>query len=83
MDKNFIESLKDLSESNIEKRLKEKGFTRCSSPFVMAGQAIPESVLPMGNENHKEVLFIDYNIIRPSQYHPHKCYAIYIRKNEL
>lgn len=80
MDKDFIESLRGLSEGEIEKKLKELGYKKGSAEFNMASQPVTRAVLPRGSESHKEVLFLDYNVIRPEQYDPHQCYAIFFKK---
>ena len=79
MDKKFIDSLRGLSESELEKKLKEFGYSRCSAGFTMINQEITKAVLPRGNQTHKEVLFVDYSIIKPQQYDPHQCYAIFVK----
>lgn len=79
MDKKFIESLKGLPESELVKRLLAEGYKGCSVPFMMADNEVTRAVLPKGSQRHKEVLFLDYNIIRPKQYNPHECYAIFVK----
>ena len=79
MDRDFIESLRGLSESDIESKLKKLGYSRCSVQFQMANDLVTRAFLPRGNETHMEVLVIDYSIIRPKQYDPHECYALFVK----
>ena len=79
MDKEFIKSLRGLSEAEIEKKLKDLGYQRGSVGFMMANQEVTRAVLPRGSERHKEVLILDYSVIRPEQYDPHECYAIFFK----
>jgi len=80
MDGDFIKSLEGLPESEIEAKLKEDGWERSSVPFMMANGPVSQIVLPQGSQRHTEVLVLDYSILRPKQYDPHQCYAIYERR---
>lgn len=80
MDKEFIESLIGMSEDDIVAKLKEEGYIRCDVQFQMGDSArsgVSPVVLPMGIEKHRDILILDYSVLRPNQYEPHECYAFF------
>jgi hypothetical protein len=79
MDEEFIESLRGLSEEQIEKKLRKLGWRPFSFRFQMADEPITRNVLPIGSQTHREVLVLDYSVIKPEEYDPHQCYELFLR----